>query len=182
MTRIYTRSGDNGSTGLANGQRVAKTSARIGAIGTVDECNAHLGMLVSLIDDSELARHLVLIQHQLFDLGATLAGVPESLIKARHVSALEKYIDELAAAVPPLKHFVLPGGSSAAAQAHISRAVCRRAERLAFALANTESIPAEVVQFLNRLSDFLFLVARTLSQGQNEHQGGEVRWAPEGER
>ncbi|MBV1932478.1 MAG: cob(I)yrinic acid a,c-diamide adenosyltransferase [Porticoccaceae bacterium] len=205
MTRIYTRTGDKGSTGLADGTRTTKTSVRIEAIGTVDECNSHLGLLISLIDDQALATNLSVIQHQLFDLGATLAGTPSQLIEARHVEVLEQWIDELEQALPPLRQFILPGGNTATAQAHITRAVCRRAERCTFKIVETESshareievVPDAVVQFLNRLSDYLFLVARTLSNNQPTHDSTahndpshnnpspnnrETPWLPEGKR
>ena len=190
MTHIYTRTGDEGSTGLADGTRTAKTSARIEAIGSVDECNSHLGLLISLLDNPALAANLSLIQHQLFDLGATLAGTPTQLIEARHVEVLEQWIDELEQALPPLRQFILPGGNTATAQAHVTRAVCRRAERCTFTIIESESshvteievVPDAVVQFLNRLSDYLFLVARTLSNGQRTHNNSEVHWLPEDKR
>ncbi len=188
MTRIYTRSGDQGSTGLADGTRIAKTDPRIEAIGSVDECNAQLGLLISLLEnrilaepspaDQTLVADLLLVQHQLFDLGAMLAGTPASLISARHIAALERRIDKLDEALPPLRQFVLPGGSIAAAQAHIVRTVCRRAERSTFVVAQTGSAPAAAMQFLNRLSDYLFLVARTLSATGK----GDVNWLPEEQR
>lgn len=175
MSRIYTRSGDTGTTGLADGTRTSKTSARIEAIGTIDECNAHLGMLVSLIVSHQLHPKLSAIQHRLFDLGATLANKQPSLIEARHVTALERNIDQLDSTLPPLKQFILPGGNAATAQAHITRAVCRRAERCTYILADNEAVPEAVVQFLNRLSDYLFVVARSLSA----HNGGDIPWLPE---
>lgn len=200
MTRIYTRTGDKGITGLADGSRIAKTSARIEAIGTVDECNSHLGLLISLLDDRALATNLSVIQHQLFDLGATLADAPKPLIEARHVEVLERWIDELESALPPLRQFILPGGNTAAAQAHVTRAVCRRAERCSFKLieaetantTETEAVPGAVSQFLNRLSDYLFLVARWLANRQSNPDGSvdtdsnrdktEIPWLPEGRR
>lgn len=196
MTHIYTRTGDEGSTGLADGTRTGKTSARIEAIGSVDECNSHLGLLISLLDNPALAANLSLIQHQLFDLGATLAGTPTQLIEARHVEVLEQWIDELEQALPPLRQFILPGGNTATAQAHVTRAVCRRAERCTFKVVEAETaetaetnkataidtVPEAVIQFLNRLSDYLFLVARTLSNGQRTHNNSEVHWLPEDKR
>ncbi len=182
MTQIYTRSGDDGSTGLADGTRVSKTSVRIEAIGTVDECNSHLGKLVSLTTHTKLSANLVLLQHQLFDLGATLADTATSLMKQQHVGVLEQWINDLDQALPPLKQFILPGGDSATAQAHITRAVCRRAERGVLRLAETELVPETTTQFLNRLSDYLFVVARTLARLNSVDRGGEIVWLPEHKR
>ena len=186
MTRIYTRSGDEGITGLADGTRIEKTSARIEAIGTVDECNAQLGVLISLSEDSQLNEAMQDIQHQLFDLGAMLANAqsdaPSNLIEARHVKGLERDIDQLDKALPTLKQFILPGGSIATAQAHVVRSVCRRAERCTFKLAETEKVPEVATQFLNRLSDYLFLVARTLAARSSDGKSGEIPWKPENKR
>lgn len=175
MTRLYTRSGDQGQTGLADGTRTAKTSARIEALGSVDECNAHLGGLAALLaGDHPLRARIERLQHQLFDLGAILAGVDSAAISAAEVNALETEIDSLDQALPPLRQFILPGGSAPAAQAHIARAVCRRAERCVFALAGQEAAPPSLTQYLNRLSDLLFVIARTLAQ----EGGGDLVWQP----
>ncbi len=195
MTRIYTRTGDKGNTGLADGSRTTKTSARIEAIGNVDECNSHLGLLISLLDKSALTRNLSVIQHQLFDLGATLAGSPTPLIEPRHVEIMEQWIDELEQALPPLQQFILPGGNIASAQAHVTRTVCRRAERCTFRIVEAERhdtteikvVPDAVIQFLNRLSDYLFLVARTLSnsplaENSPGYDNKEIPWLPEDKR
>ena len=186
MTRIYTRSGDKGTTGLADGTRTDKTSARIEAIGTVDECNAQLGVLISLSEDNQLNQAMRQIQHQLFDLGAMLASVQSdissNLIEAQHVEELEREIDQLDKVLPTLKQFILPGGSTATAQAHVVRAVCRRAERCTFKLAETEAVAEVVTQFLNRLSDYLFLVARTLTARQSGNDKREIPWQPENKR
>lgn len=188
MTRIYTRSGDQGRTGLADDTRTNKSSVKIAAIGSVDECNSHLGMLISLIDDQTLGAKLSVIQHQLFDLGATLAGAPEPLIETRHVQVLEGWIDELEQSLPVLQQFILPGGNVPTAQAHIARSVCRRAERWVFKLIEsdtkneTSALPGTAAQFLNRLSDYLFLVARRLSTQPTQDQGGEIPWLPEDKR
>ena len=192
MTRIYTRSGDQGDTGLANGSRVRKDSLRIEAIGTVDECNTQVGLLLSHLSDSdELRPILERVQHHLFDLGAALAAAPSTLSHA-DVELLEEQIDKVDAKLSPLKQFILPGGNTAAATAHVARAVCRRAERCVLALAAAdkegelplealplealplEVLPPEVLCYLNRLSDLLFTVARTLAA----RDGGDVAWVP----
>ena len=189
MTRIYTRSGDQGDTGLANGSRVRKDSLRIEAIGTVDECNTQVGLLLSHLPDSdELRPILERVQHHLFDVGAALAAAPSTLSLA-DVELLEKQIDKVDAKLSPLKQFILPGGNTAAATAHVARAVCRRAERCVLALAAAtvdnedelpsealppETLPPEILCYLNRLSDLLFTVARALAA----RDGGDVAWIP----
>lgn len=174
MTRLYTRSGDRGDTGLADGSRRRKDDARIQALGSVDECNAQLGLLLAhLAPDDPLLPLLAPVQHRLFDLGATLAGAPATL-EASDIDALERAIDDLCAALPPLRQFVLPGGSPAAALAHVVRALCRRAERDLVAAATAEALPPEPGRYLNRLSDLLFAVARTLAA----RTGGDVVWQP----
>ncbi|MEH6639437.1 MAG: cob(I)yrinic acid a,c-diamide adenosyltransferase [Porticoccaceae bacterium] len=179
MTRIYTRSGDQGDTGLANGSRVRKDSLRIEAIGTVDECNTQVGLLLSHLSDSdELRPILEQVQHRLLDVGATLAAAPSTLSHA-DVELLEKQIDKVDAKLSPLKQFILPGGNAAAATAHVARAVCRRAERCVLALGaatvnNEDELPSEVLCYLNRLSDLLFTVARALAA----RDGDDVAWIP----
>lgn len=174
MTRLYTRSGDCGETSLADGSRRRKDDARIQALGSVDECNAQLGVLLAeFAPDDPLLPVLAPVQHRLFDLGANLAGAPATLA-ASDIDALERAIDDLCAALPPLRQFVLPGGSSATALAHVARAVCRRAERDLVAATATESLPPEPGRYLNRLSDLLFAVARTLAA----RAGGDVVWQP----
>lgn len=174
MTRLYTRSGDHGETGLADGSRRRKDDVRIQALGSVDECNAHLGVLLAqFAPDDPLLALLAPVQHRLFDLGATLAGALATLA-ASDIDALERGIDELCAALPPLRQFVLPGGSTAAALAQVARAVCRRAERDLVAAATAESLPPELGRYLNRLADLLFAVARTLAA----RAGGDVVWQP----
>lgn len=178
MTRLYTRGGDGGETGLADGSRRRKDDARIQALGSVDECNAQLGVLLAqLAPGDPLLPVLTPVQHRLFDLGATLAGAPATLATS-DIDALEQAIDELCAALPPLRQFVLPGGSTPAALAHVVRAVCRRAERDLVAVTATESLPPELGRYLNRLSDLLFAVARTLAA----RAGGDVAWQPRNER
>ncbi len=179
MTRLYTRSGDQGRTGLADGTRVAKTSARIAALGAVDECNAQLGVLAAQLAASHPLRPLVqLVQHQLFDLGALLAGADGQWLMEDDIDGIEAHIDGLDGALPPLKQFILPGGGLPAAQAQVARSLCRRAERQVFALAAQEQLSAIAPKYLNRLSDLLFVVARTLAQ----ESGGDQVWLPRSAR
>jgi cob(I)alamin adenosyltransferase len=182
LTRIYTKTGDEGMTGLGGGQRAPKDSRRVEAYGTVDELNSQLGLALSTGLCERLTAELALIQNELFDLGADLATPAESqarhpvpTIEARHVEKLEALIDELNAVVGPLANFVLPGGSPGAAQLHVARTVCRRAERQATGLARDEPIGPNVLPYLNRLSDALFVMARF-----ENHQRGvtEPLWRP----
>ncbi len=179
MMRLYTRSGDQGSTGLADGTRTAKTSLRVEALGTVDESNACLGVLVAALPPAHPLRPSLLnLQHQLFDLGAIIAGVASDAISTAQIKRLENEIDQLEAQLPPLRQFILPGGSEAAAQAHVARAVCRRAERRLFELAAAEPVAPAVGEYMNRLSDLLFVIARTLAH----EAGGDIPWQPQGDR
>jgi len=167
ITKVYTRTGDDGTTGLGTGQRVPKNALRISAYGTVDELNAQLGVVLTVHPCAELVEPLRRIQNELFHLGAELC-VPEAekaqrpgpRIEARHVRALEQLIDHLNGQLPPLQNFVLPGGTPAAAHLHVARTVCRRAEREVVALASHEAVGAHVLPYLNRLSDALFVMAR----------------------
>jgi cob(I)alamin adenosyltransferase len=173
LTRIYTRTGDDGSTGLADGSRVGKDSLRIDVIGDVDELNSGVGVLLAEELPAELRETLVTIQHDLFDLGGELSVPGHGLIATSHVVRLERELDALNSALPALKDFVLPGGSRAAAAAHLARTVCRRAERKLVALSRTERVPPLLLQYLNRLSDLLFVCARAL----NRHAGQQdVLW------
>ncbi len=167
MTRIYTRGGDEGDTSLAGGQRVRKDSLRVAAYGTVDELNACLGVSVAQGLSPRLAEVLPVIQNELFHLGSDLsfleedkAARPRPQIEARHVDRLEALIDELTAVVGPLRNFILPGGSLAAAHLHVARTVCRRAERSVVALTLTEPVGPFALRYLNRLSDLLFVMSR----------------------
>jgi cob(I)alamin adenosyltransferase len=171
ITRIYTRRGDDGSTGLGGGQRVSKDSLRIEVFGTVDELSSQLGVVLSCNPDPELAGWLTTIQNELFHLGSDLcvleedkARMPVPRIEQRHVDALEGILDQLTAEVGPLENFVLPGGAPLASQLHVARTVCRRAERLAVALAREEPVGEHVVRYLNRLSDTLFVMARAANR------------------
>src|SRR5947209_9424842 len=167
ITRVYTRTGDDGTTGLGGGQRVAKDSVRIETYGTVDELNSEIGVALALGLAPRLAETLARVQNELFNVGSDLcileedkARMPVPVVEARHVDALERLMDELSAELPSLDNFILPGGSPGAAQLHVARTVCRRAERLAVALAREEAVGPFVVKYLNRLSDALFVMAR----------------------
>lgn len=167
LTKIYTRQGDAGQTSLAGGQRVAKDSTRVAAYGTVDELNSCLGVAVAAGLSPRLAAVVPEIQNELFHLGSDLsfleedkARIPLPQIEPRHVARLEALIDELTAVVGPLQNFILPGGSASAAQLHVARTVCRRAERDVIALARAEPVGPQVIPYLNRLSDALFVMAR----------------------
>lgn len=174
MARLYTRIGDHGDTGLADGTRARKDDARIQALGSLDECNAQLGLLIAQLPAHDALRALLgPAQHHLFELGAELAGAATALEQA-DVEALEHAIDTLCTALPPLRRFVLPGGDPLTAQAHVVRAVCRRAERDLVAAAAAQPLPEVGLCYLNRLSDLLFAVARTLAL----RGGGEVVWEP----
>jgi cob(I)alamin adenosyltransferase len=182
LTRIYTKTGDAGMTGLGGGQRVPKDSRRVETYGTVDELNSQIGVALSVGLCERLAAELPQIQNELFDLGSDLATPassqarhPVPTVEARHIERLEALIDELNDVVGPLANFLLPGGSLGAAQLHVARTVCRRAERQATALARDEPIGPTVLPYLNRLSDALFVMAR-----YENHQRGmtEPLWHP----
>jgi cob(I)alamin adenosyltransferase len=165
ITRVYTRTGDDGTTGLTGGQRVSKHAPRVELYGTVDELNAAIGASLAAGADSSLSVRLTRIQNELFHLGAELSTPPEAgvsgpRISASEIEALETLMDDLSEDLAPLENFVLPGGSSAAAQLHVARTVCRRAERLAVALFQADTVRFEALAYLNRLSDALFVMAR----------------------
>jgi cob(I)alamin adenosyltransferase len=164
LTRIYTRTGDGGTTGLADGSRVPKDSLRIEAIGAVDELNSVLGVLLAEPLPEEMRSCITGVQHDLFDLGGELSRPGHPIMTAAHVARLEAALERYNAALAPLADFVLPGGSRPAALAHVARAVCRRAERRLVALASREAVPAAGSQYLNRLSDLLFVAARVLNR------------------
>jgi cob(I)alamin adenosyltransferase len=171
ITKVYTRTGDDGTTGLGSGARVPKTSARIAAYGTVDELNSLLGVVLASGPVAELAEPLRAIQNELFHCGADLcvpetdkARFPGPRIEPRHVAALELLMDSLSESLAPLENFILPGGHAAAAHLHVARAVCRRAERDVLQLAASEPVNPLIVPYLNRLSDALFVMARYQNQ------------------
>lgn len=183
LNRIYTRTGDDGSTALANGERRAKSDLRVEAYGTVDEANSAIGVArLSTGPLGEVDAMLARIQNDLFDLGADLsfpqeaekADRPALRIVEAQVERLEGEIDALNASLAPLRSFVLPGGTAAAAHLHVARTVVRRAERLAVALAGHEDVNAAAVRYLNRLSDFLFVAARFV----NDQGAADILWVP----
>jgi cob(I)alamin adenosyltransferase len=174
LSKIYTRTGDDGSTGLGNGDRVRKDNLRVEAFGTVDELNSVIGVVLSQPIPEQIANILTDVQHDLFNLGGELCIPGHRMITAETTAGLEATIDKLNADLPPLKEFILPGGGVAAAHCHVARAVCRRAERRTLSLAAAESVNTDGLNFLNRLSDLLFVVARCLSRHE---QGSEVLWS-----
>lgn len=174
LSKIYTRTGDDGTTGLGDGSRIAKDSARVEAYGTVDELNSCIGVLLAVQDLPEKARScLTEVQHELFDMGGELCIPGHQAIVAQQVLRLEQELDELNDALPPLKEFILPGGGPAAAACHVARTVARRAERRVWTLAKAETVNPEVMKYLNRLSDLLFVLARVLARHES---GTEVLW------
>jgi cob(I)alamin adenosyltransferase len=178
LNTIYTRTGDKGTAGLVDGSRVSKASARMAAIGNVDEANASVGMAVALLHDDSLGEQLRRIQNELFDLGADIAtpGEVEGALRITggQVERLEREIDAMNANLEPLRSFILPGGSPEVAALHLARTVVRRAERSAVALSNTEQVNPTALAYLNRLSDLLFVAARFVAA----KQGGDVLWQP----
>jgi len=180
ITRVYTRTGDDGTTGLGGGQRIAKESLRVAAYGTVDELSSHLGVALAQGLCERLVEPLTRVQNDLFHVGSDLCILEEDKqrlqvprMEARHVEFLEELMDKLSESLEPLKNFILPGGSAGAAHLHVARAVCRRAERDVVALSRAEKVGEHVVPYLNRLSDALFVAARF----ENAQRGGaDVLW------
>ena len=173
LSKIYTRTGDKGTTGLGDGSRVDKDNLRVETFGTVDELNSMVGLiLASEIDDSVRAC-LTRTQHELFDLGGELCMPGYTLVPEACVDQLETDLDRFNEDLPPLKDFILPGGSESAARCHLARTVCRRAERLMVSLAKVEDINEISLRYLNRLSDLLFVIARVLARANG---GKEVIW------
>ena len=170
LTKIYTKTGDKGDTGLSTGLRVRKDCPQIQAIGDVDELNSVLGMLMTHDMPKELQDIIVEIQHQLFNLGAELNNAELSFMNKDIVNKLEIKIDEFNQALPPLKNFILPGGGHAAATCHLARAVCRRAERSVVMLNEDNELNPQLQIYLNRLSDFLFVACRVLSKHAGEEE------------
>jgi cob(I)alamin adenosyltransferase len=164
LSKIVTRTGDAGTTGLGDGTRVGKESARIAAIGEVDELNATLGVLRTEALPSDVDALLLAVQHDLFDLGGELSIPGYSAVTGAHVARLEAAVERFNADLPPLKDFILPGGSRAAAQVHVCRTVCRRAERALVHLAGSEPVGEAARRYVNRLSDLFFVLARALNR------------------
>jgi len=174
LTKIYTRTGDDGSTGLGDGARVPKESLRVEAFGTVDEANCAIGVVLAIPNlPAEIMHCLLEVQHDLFDLGGELCIPGHRIVTPAYILRLETKLDEFNETLPPLKDFILPGGGPAAAACHVARAVCRRAERRSWTLARVEKVAPDVLRYLNRLSDLLFVIARLLARHE---QGTETVW------
>jgi cob(I)alamin adenosyltransferase len=173
LSRITTRTGDAGTTGLGDGSRVAKDSPRVEALGAVDELNSCLGVLLAEPLGEDLRELLTEIQHDLFDLGGELSIPGSASIRPERVTQLEEALDRHNEPLGPLKEFLLPGGSRAAALCHLARTVCRRAERRVVSLASSETISAYCLQYLNRLSDLLFVLSRVINRRAGR---GDVLW------
>ena len=170
LKRIYTKTGDKGETGLSGGVRVRKDCPQIQVIGDIDELNCVIGMVLANEAPEGLRKGLIKIQHQLFKLGAEINNAEFNFINADIVADLEKQIDSFDVNLPPLKNFILPGGGHAAATCHLARAVCRRAERSVVALKDMEKLNPNIQIYLNRLSDYLFVVSRVLSKFADEEE------------
>ena len=173
LSKIVTRTGDSGETGLTGGARVPKTHARVAAMGDVDELNSQVGVLLAHKLPKPLAATLTRIQHELFNLGGELSMPGSALVTEEHLAALERDVEALNRGLPPLKDFVLPGGTPAAAAAHVARATCRRAERSVWAVHAAEPGNPAAPRYLNRLSDFLFVAARVLARAKGAK---EAQW------
>ncbi|PBS13520.1 ATP:cob(I)alamin adenosyltransferase [Lysobacteraceae bacterium NML93-0792] len=179
LSKIYTRTGDDGSTGLGDGARVGKDSLRVAAYGTVDEANSTIGLLLATQVPDDIRDLLTTVQHQLFDLGGELCIPGHAAIEDADIDALEAQLDHYNDDLPALKDFILPGGGEAAARCHIARTVVRRAERETVALSRTDAVRPQAVRYLNRLSDLLFVLARVLARADGH---GEVLWRHERRR
>ncbi len=174
LSNIYTRTGDDGTTGLGDGSRTSKDSARVEAYGTVDEANSAIGMVLAAAAIPDDVREcLIEVQHDLFELGGELCIPGHVAITNAFIERLENQLDRFNDDLPRLKEFILPGGGQAAAACHLARTIVRRAERRTYTLANVEDVRPEVVKYLNRLSDLLFVVARVIARAES---GQEVLW------
>jgi cob(I)alamin adenosyltransferase len=173
LSKIYTRTGDDGTTGLGDGSRVAKDSARVAAYGTIDEANSAIGLVLAADLPPDIASLLTTVQHQLFDLGGELCIPGHAAIFDADISALEASLDHHNAPLPPLKDFILPGGGEAAARCHLARTIVRRAERETVTLARHDAVRPQAIRYLNRLSDLLFVLSRVLARASGH---GEVIW------
>ncbi len=179
LSKIYTRTGDDGSTGLGDGSRVAKDSLRVEAYGTVDEANSCIGLVMASDVPEDIRTLLTAVQHQMFDLGGELCIPGHAAIDDDDVERLEQHLDRYNDDLPPLKDFILPGGGEAAARCHIARTVVRRAERETVALSRVEAVRPQAIRYLNRLSDLLFVLSRVLARASGH---GEVLWNHERRR
>ncbi|MHB8346170.1 MAG: cob(I)yrinic acid a,c-diamide adenosyltransferase [Acidiferrobacterales bacterium] len=175
LSRIYTRTGDDGTTGLGDGARVAKDCARVEALGAVDELNSMLGMLLTEPLSPAVSEALVRIQHTLFDLGGELSVAGSKIVQESRITELETLLDHWNSGLAPLKDFILPGGTRPAAICHLARSICRRAERRVYTLFRQETVSPVSLRYLNRLSDLLFVLARTLNQADGTD---DVLWQP----
>ena len=174
LSKIYTRTGDDGTTGLGDGSRTPKDSARVEAYGTVDEANSAIGLVLAYDAVPDDVRScLTEAQHDLFELGGELCIPGHSAVTQAFIDRLESDLDKLNEDLPRLKAFILPGGGHAAAACHLARTIARRAERRVFTLSQTEDVRPEAIRYLNRLSDLLFVIARVLARAEN---GQEVLW------
>ena len=173
LSKIYTRTGDDGSTGLGDGTRVGKDSARVTAYGTVDEANSSIGVVLATPVPDEIRVLLTRVQHQLFDLGGELCIPGHAAITGQDVDALEQQLDHFNEHLPPLKDFILPAGGVSSARCHLARTIVRRAERETVTLARHDAVRPEAIRYLNRLSDLLFVLARVLARADGQ---GEVLW------
>jgi len=174
LSKIYTRTGDDGTTGLGDGSRVAKDSLRVEAYGTVDEANSAIGMVLACdAVSNDIRRCLTEVQHDLFELGGELCIPGHEAVQGSFIDRLEEQLDSFNDNLPPLKDFILPGGGPASAACHMARTIARRAERRVSSLRASEPVREEVIRYLNRLSDLLFVIARCLSRAE---QGQEVIW------
>jgi cob(I)alamin adenosyltransferase len=173
LSKIYTRTGDDGSTGLGDGSRVSKDSARVAAYGTVDEANSAIGLVLAADLPPAVREVLVSVQHHMFDLGGELCIPGHAAVFDADIDGLEQTLDAFNADLPPLKDFILPGGGLAAAHCHLARTICRRAEREVVTLSHHDAVRPEAIRYLNRLSDLLFVLARVLARSSGH---GEVLW------
>lgn len=173
LSKISTRTGDDGSTGLGDGTRTRKDALRVAVMGDVDELNSHIGVLLAETLPENIRQQLGLIQHDLFDLGGELCIPGHVMLNPERVTALDELLQTLNAELTPLKEFILPGGTRAAALAHVARTVCRRTERGLVALKLQEQVSDDALRYLNRLSDLLFVIARMLNVGSGQ---GDVLW------
>ena len=175
LSKIYTRTGDKGETGLGDGSRVEKDHIRVEAFGTVDELNSIIGMILAHEPPEEISECLNKVQHHLFDLGGELCIPGHNALDESYITYLENTLDSFNADLPMLKEFILPAGGKATSTCHLARSVCRRAERRVVTLSKDENVSPYSIQYLNRLSDLLFVTARVLARHEN---GSEVLWQP----
>lgn len=176
LSKIYTRTGDKGTTGMADGSRVEKDNLRVAAIGEVDELNSVIGIVICKCPEGEVKETLFTVQHDLFNLGSQITMPECNLITQARVQWLEKILDQFNQDLPPLKEFILPGGGEAAAHCHLARTVCRRAERTIFSLSKEFEFNSNVSAYINRLSDLLFVICRVLSR---QDGASEIYWQSE---